>query len=120
MPTYNTGSNSNLDSDGKCAACRGKAALNKWLVEGIRSPCPKSAGGSGASSFVRMWSSMGKGNGNSNESLWGRSVLAERLRDEYPAAINHPNVGIGGACLFRGFVQTYKEDILPTLASLAS
>ena len=42
---------------------------------------------------------------------------AERLRDEYVAGINHPNVGIGGACLFRDFVQTYRRDILPTLAS---
>lgn len=42
---------------------------------------------------------------------------AERLRDEYVAAINHPNVGIGGACSFRDFVQTYKRDVLPTLAS---
>ena len=42
---------------------------------------------------------------------------AERLRDDYVAAINHPNVGIGGACLFRDFVQTYNRDVLPTLAS---
>jgi integrase len=42
---------------------------------------------------------------------------AERARDEYLAAINHPNVGIGGACLFRDFAQTYKQDVLPTLAS---
>jgi len=42
---------------------------------------------------------------------------AERMRDEYLAAINHPNVGIGGACLFREFVQTYKRDVLPMLAS---
>jgi integrase len=42
---------------------------------------------------------------------------AERLRDEYVVAINHPNVGIGGACLFRDFVQTYNQDVLPTLAS---
>jgi integrase len=42
---------------------------------------------------------------------------AERMRDEYLAAINHPNVGIGGACLFRDFVQTYKRDVLPMLAS---
>ena len=42
---------------------------------------------------------------------------AERLRDEYLAAINHPNVGIGGVCLFSDFVQTYNRDILPTLAS---
>src|SRR5215467_11197355 len=25
---------------------------------------------------------------------------AERARDDYLAAINHPNVGIGGACMF--------------------
>ena len=42
---------------------------------------------------------------------------AERLRDEYLAAINHPNVGIGGACLFRDFTRTYERDVLPTLAS---
>lgn len=42
---------------------------------------------------------------------------AERLRDDYLAAINHPNVGIGGACLFRDFAQTYERDVLPTLAS---
>jgi integrase len=42
---------------------------------------------------------------------------AERLRDDYLAAINHPNVGIGGACLFRDFVQTYKRDVLCTSAS---
>jgi integrase len=42
---------------------------------------------------------------------------AERLRDEYLAAVNHPNIGIGGACQFRDFVQTYEVDVLPTLAS---
>jgi hypothetical protein len=42
---------------------------------------------------------------------------AERLRDEYLAAVNHPNLGIGGACLFRDFAKTYERDILPTLAS---
>lgn len=42
---------------------------------------------------------------------------AERLRDDYLAAVNHPNVGIGGACLFRDFTRTYQRDILPTLAS---
>lgn len=42
---------------------------------------------------------------------------AERLRDEYLVAINQPNVGIGGACLFRDFAEIYQRDILPTLAS---
>jgi len=42
---------------------------------------------------------------------------AERLRDDYLAGINNPSVGIGGACLFRDFVQTYQRDVLPTLAS---
>jgi integrase len=42
---------------------------------------------------------------------------AERLRDDYLAAINHPNIGIGGACLFRDFATTYERDVLPTLAS---
>jgi integrase len=42
---------------------------------------------------------------------------AERLRDDYLSAVNHPNVGIGGACLFRDFVTTYERDVLPTLAS---
>jgi integrase len=42
---------------------------------------------------------------------------AERQRDDYLAGINHPNVGIGGACLFRDFVATYERDVLPTLAS---
>jgi integrase len=42
---------------------------------------------------------------------------AEQLRDEYVATVNHPNIGIGGACLFRDFVRTYQRDILPTLAS---
>jgi integrase len=42
---------------------------------------------------------------------------AERLRDDYLAGINHPNVGIGGACLFRDFVATYERDVLSTLAS---
>jgi integrase len=42
---------------------------------------------------------------------------AERLRDDYLAGINHPNIGIGGACLFRDFAKTYERDVLPTLAS---
>ena len=42
---------------------------------------------------------------------------AERLRDDYLAAINQPNVGIGGACLFRDFARVYERDVLPTLAS---
>jgi integrase len=42
---------------------------------------------------------------------------AERLRDDYLAAINHPILGIGGACLFGDFVKTYERDVLPTLAS---
>ena len=42
---------------------------------------------------------------------------AERLRDDYLSAINNPNVGIGGACLFRDFVKTYERDMLPMLAS---
>ena len=42
---------------------------------------------------------------------------AERLRDDYLADVNQPNVGIGGACLFRDFARTYERDVLPTLAS---
>jgi len=42
---------------------------------------------------------------------------AERLRDDYLAAVNQPNVGIGGACLFRDFARMYERDVLPTLAS---
>jgi hypothetical protein len=42
---------------------------------------------------------------------------AERLRDDLLAAVNQPNVGIGGACLFRDFARIYERDILPTLAS---
>lgn len=42
---------------------------------------------------------------------------AERLRDDYLAGINNASVGIGGACVFRDFVQVYKRDVLPTLAS---
>ncbi len=42
---------------------------------------------------------------------------AERLRDDYLAAINHPYVGIGGACLFRDFARIYERDVLPTLSS---
>jgi integrase len=42
---------------------------------------------------------------------------AERLRDEFLAAINQANVGIGGACLFRDFSRIYERDMLPTLAS---
>jgi integrase len=42
---------------------------------------------------------------------------AERLRDDYLSGINHPNLGIGGACLFRDFAKTYERDVLPTLAS---
>ncbi|HYM09641.1 MAG TPA: site-specific integrase [Bryobacterales bacterium] len=42
---------------------------------------------------------------------------AERLRDEHLAAINHPNVGIGGAILFRDFGHIYQKDILPNLAA---
>ena len=42
---------------------------------------------------------------------------AERLRDDYLAAINQANVGIGGACLFRDFARTYERDVVPNLAS---
>ena len=42
---------------------------------------------------------------------------AERLRDDYLAAINQANVGIGGAILFRDFARIYERDVLPTLAS---
>ena len=42
---------------------------------------------------------------------------AERLRDDYLAAINQPSVGIGGACLFRDFARIYEKDILSTYAS---
>lgn len=42
---------------------------------------------------------------------------AERLRDDYLAATNQANVGIGGAILFRDFARIYGRDVLPTLAS---
>jgi len=42
---------------------------------------------------------------------------AERLRDDYLAAINDPNLGIGGACLFADFVRVYERGVLPLLAS---
>jgi len=42
---------------------------------------------------------------------------AERLRDDYLAAINQVRVAIGGACLFRDFARLYERDILPILAS---
>jgi len=42
---------------------------------------------------------------------------AERLRDEYLAAVNQPAAAIGGACLFSDFVRVYERDVLPTLAS---
>jgi integrase len=42
---------------------------------------------------------------------------AERLRDEYLSPVNHPNIGIGGACRFSDFAKTYEQDILPTLSS---
>jgi integrase len=42
---------------------------------------------------------------------------ADRLRDDYLAAINQANVGIGGACLFRDFARIYEKDVLSTLAS---
>jgi integrase len=42
---------------------------------------------------------------------------AERARDDYLADINHAQVGIGGAILFRDFARIYERDVLPTLAS---
>jgi integrase len=42
---------------------------------------------------------------------------AERLRDDYLAAINQAHVGIGGAILFRDFARIYQRDVFPTLAS---
>jgi integrase len=42
---------------------------------------------------------------------------AERARDDYMADINQPQVGIGGAILFRDFARVYERDVLPTLAS---
>src|SRR4051812_42966907 len=42
---------------------------------------------------------------------------AQRLRDDYLAAINQASVGIGGAILFRDFARIYECDVLPTLAS---
>jgi len=41
---------------------------------------------------------------------------AERLRDDYLAAINQPQAGIGGAILFRDFARIYERDVLPTLS----
>lgn len=45
---------------------------------------------------------------------------AERLRDEYLAAINQASVGIGGACLCRDFAWMYERDVLPSLAKTTS
>jgi integrase len=42
---------------------------------------------------------------------------AERLRDDYLAAINQAHVGIGGAILFRDFARVYERDVMPALAS---
>jgi integrase len=42
---------------------------------------------------------------------------AERLRDDYLAAINEASVGIGGACLFRDFARIYERDVLSNHAS---
>ena len=42
---------------------------------------------------------------------------AERLRDDYLAAINQPATGIGGAILFRDFARIYERDVLPTLSA---
>ena len=42
---------------------------------------------------------------------------AERLRDDYLAAINQAQVAIGGACLFRDFARLYERDVFPILAS---
>jgi integrase len=42
---------------------------------------------------------------------------AERARDDYLAAINQAQVGIGGAILLRDFARIYERDVLPTLAS---
>jgi integrase len=42
---------------------------------------------------------------------------AERLRDDYLAGINHPSVGIGGACLFGDFARIYERDVLSTMAA---
>ena len=39
---------------------------------------------------------------------------AERLRDDYLAAINQPATGIGGAVLFRDFAKIYERDVLST------
>jgi hypothetical protein len=41
----------------------------------------------------------------------------ERTRDDYLAAINQAQVGIGGAILFRDFARIYERDVLPTQAS---
>ena len=42
---------------------------------------------------------------------------AERARDDYLAPINQPQVGIGGAILFRDFARIYERDVLATQAS---
>ncbi len=42
---------------------------------------------------------------------------AERLRDDYLAAINQPATGIGGAILFRDFARVYERDVLSTLSA---
>ncbi len=41
---------------------------------------------------------------------------AERLRDDYLAAINQMQVGIGGAILFRDFARIYEQGVLSTQA----
>jgi len=48
---------------------------------------------------------------------WLTRAEAERLRDDYLAAINQAHVGIGGAILFRDFARIYERDVLSTLAS---
>ena len=42
---------------------------------------------------------------------------SERLRDDYLEPVNQPNVGIGGAILFRDHARIYERDVLPSAAS---
>jgi hypothetical protein len=131
VPKTLVGASSTSDSPEICATLHGEQIRNEPLPLGggfekmarrrYQKPAPKKRGEQWTLLVREDYVSNGQRNRKVKRIALGPAKLtradAERLRDEYLSGINNPAVGIGGACLFRDFVQTYKRDILPTLAS---
>ena len=95
--------------------------MKKWLVEDTRNPRQNGVDSSGTILVREDVVEDGHRNRRLKRVPLGPAALtraeAERLRDDYLAAINQAHVGIGGAVLFRDFARIYERDVFPALAS---